>query len=680
MKPIPHNYRSDFTLVEIFYKHDKETNEMVATEIPDTEIDFEFVYRAEDDRTFSAGRKHGTYFNCKPISNNSIEVYIPLSRCNLGTGPLVHFLQLHTPNGNFPEEVQNICVPASTGYILHKGPSATVSTAAASILGSEVFSRVFTIELHHDEMRDDTDRFYLADAAAALRTIQRYLSSDRDTTPILFNLLDVNTNEKSYGSAIVVNETVNDNLLIDGQVWLGQKRYGLQLTYNKASNSFELSSFHLPTGVTQTTGESLDYVMSQQAVTHELAQTREDFETGDANTLAAAKTHTNQQLTEHDASSTAHADIRELLATRVGLPTFNAQDYTLTFTTQNGATVVFDLPLETMGLDYDSATKEMIYTNADGSKRRISLTEFIDIYVGSVGSEIQISIDTGNVIRATLLNGAVSWEKLSVALQNTINNISNVAAAALAGLDNTVKLDGTQTITGRKVFTGQMAFVNGIAENKNMDFILGIKGFAEGGDVNWITINDLKSLLGINSAVQPDVFNVNTNPNGVSGWTLPLSGSATTINAAANAATIGNWDYNIVGVPEYLAAYLNSVGWVQSGSYPRIVLFVRFLHVTDANGGTEASPAYSEVHQLAFTYPSGETAPINGNPQKLTLRVGGSYYSCLKITGNVAVTYVKGGRCSIKVSGSIGHDSGNTGTCYFRMQPLFAAITMASNI
>lgn len=436
MKPIPHNYRSDFTLVEIFYKHDKETNEMVATEIPDTEIDFEFVYRAEDNRTFSAGRKHGTYFNCKPISNNSIEVYIPLSRCNLGTGSLVHFLQLHTPNGNFPEEVQNICVPALTGYILHKGPSATVSTAAASILGSEVFSRVFTIKLHHDEMRDDTDRFYLADAAAALRTIQRYLLSDRDTTPILFDLADVNTNEKSYGSAIVVNETVSDNLLIDGQVWLGQKRYGLQLTYNKASNSFELTSFHLPTGVTQQTGDSLDYVMSQQAVTHELAQTREDFETGDANTLAAAKTHTNQQLAEHNTSSTTHTDIRELLATRVGLPTFNAQDYTLTFTTQNGATVVFDLPLETMGLDYDATSKEMIYTNADGSKRRISLTEFIDIYVGSVGAEIQISVDTGNVIRATLLNGAVSWDKLSATLQNTINNIANTANAAATAANN----------------------------------------------------------------------------------------------------------------------------------------------------------------------------------------------------------------------------------------------------
>ncbi len=86
MKAIPHNYRSDITLIEIFYRYDEKKNEMVATEIPDIEIDFEFTYRAEDHREFTAGRKAGTYFNCKPVSNNSIEVYIPLSRRQLGTG------------------------------------------------------------------------------------------------------------------------------------------------------------------------------------------------------------------------------------------------------------------------------------------------------------------------------------------------------------------------------------------------------------------------------------------------------------------------------------------------------------------------------------------------------------------------------------------------------------------
>ncbi len=437
MKPIPHNHRSDLALVEIFYRHDAETNEIVAAEIPDTEIDFEFVYRAEDDRSFTAGRKGGTYFNCKPISNKSVEVYIPLSRRSLGTGPLIHFLQLHTPNGNFPEEVQNICVPASTGYFLHKGPSATVSTAAVSVLGTEVFGRMFAVEIRHDGTRTEAECFYPADTTAAGRAIRRYLSADRDTTQMLLVVSDDATGEKSYGLAIVVNDVDDSRLLFDGQVWLGEKRYDLQLAYDKATAGLgKITGRHLPTGLVQTSGDSPDHVMSQQAVTREIAQTREDFEAGDADVLNEAKQYTYRKVTNHEISSTAHTDIRELLATRVGLPTFNAQDYTLTFTAQNGATVVFDLPLETMGLDYDAAKKEMIYTNADGSKRRISLTEFIDIYVGSVGSEIQITVDIGNVIRATLLNGAVSWDKLSATLQNTINGIANTANAAETAANN----------------------------------------------------------------------------------------------------------------------------------------------------------------------------------------------------------------------------------------------------
>lgn len=217
--------------------------------------------------------------------------------------------------------------------------------------------------------------------------------------------------------------------------------------------------------VVQELGKSTTAVMSQDAVTRELKQTQQDMAADTdaalqdarkyadsldatvrkdaresiAQSLTDAKEYTNDRETAIRADmDTENADVRALIASRVGLPEFNTQDYTLTFTAQNGATVIVDLPLETMGLDYDAETKEMIYTAADGSKRRISLADFVDIYVGSVGSEIQITVDTGNVIRATLLNGTVSWDKLAGAVQQKINNkVDKVPGKGLSSEDFT---------------------------------------------------------------------------------------------------------------------------------------------------------------------------------------------------------------------------------------------------
>lgn len=279
---IPQNHRSDFTFVEKFYKLGSDNN-LTVDKIPDVTIDFEFIYRAEPDRSFKAGRRNGNYFNCKPLDETSIEVFIPLSRTPLGVGELFHELRMYTPNDDFPESVQLTHIPASTGLILHKGASAPSTT---SVVGNAVIA------------------------------------------------------------AILAGKSAYE---------IATEKYGYE-------------------------GTEEEYVKAPYRAL-------------------------------------------DLLQTHIGLPSFNAQDYTLTFTAQNGATVVIDLPLETMDLDYDASTKEMIYTRADGSKRRIPLTEFIDIYIGSIGDEIQITVGGGkNEIRAKLLDGAVAWSKLSANLQSKINN------------------------------------------------------------------------------------------------------------------------------------------------------------------------------------------------------------------------------------------------------------------
>lgn len=154
---------------------------------------------------------------------------------------------------------------------------------------------------------------------------------------------------------------------------------------------------------------------------------------GNAQTLTEAKNYTDKAISEiptpdvsgqierHNTSPTAHPDIRELLNTCVGLPEFNDKTYELTFTTKGGAKFIIDLPIEMMGLHYNEDTQSIEFVNADGSISSIPVSDFVKVYVGSIGSEIQVTVE-GSEIRATLLNNTVSWDKLTLALQEMIQS------------------------------------------------------------------------------------------------------------------------------------------------------------------------------------------------------------------------------------------------------------------
>lgn len=132
------------------------------------------------------------------------------------------------------------------------------------------------------------------------------------------------------------------------------------------------------------------------------------------------------QIEQHNTSSTAHTDIREILNSCVGLPEFDSETYELTFTTIAGAKVIVDLPIEQMGLYYNEDKKAIEFVNADGSISSIPVSDFVKVYVGSIGAEIQITVK-GSEIRASLLNNTVSWDKLTLALQKVIEGKADLA-------------------------------------------------------------------------------------------------------------------------------------------------------------------------------------------------------------------------------------------------------------
>lgn len=159
---------------------------------------------------------------------------------------------------------------------------------------------------------------------------------------------------------------------------------------------------------------------------------------GDTTTLQSAKKYTDDaisaiptpdvsgQIEQHNTSPTAHTDIRQLLNSCVGLPEFDSETYELTFTTIAGAKVIVDLPIEQMGLHYNEDKKAIEFVNADGSISSIPVSDFVKVYVGSIGAEIQITVE-GSEIRASLLNNTVSWDKLTLALQEVIEGKADLA-------------------------------------------------------------------------------------------------------------------------------------------------------------------------------------------------------------------------------------------------------------
>lgn len=150
----------------------------------------------------------------------------------------------------------------------------------------------------------------------------------------------------------------------------------------------------------------------------------------------AAIVDVNSAIDEHNTDVSSHVDIRTLFNSRSGLPTYDDVNYRISFESGNGAKVVIDLPVEQIGMHYDPDTKEMWFINASGEEVRIDLTDFLDIYLGSIGEQIQISISSGNVITATLLSESIKKDNLTLALQAELDgkvnaqggNASNVTA------------------------------------------------------------------------------------------------------------------------------------------------------------------------------------------------------------------------------------------------------------
>jgi hypothetical protein len=165
----------------------------------------------------------------------------------------------------------------------------------------------------------------------------------------------------------------------------------------------------------------------------------------------------------HNQNINSHTDIRNIIKNHIGIPTWDDDNYILTFTAENGGKLEIDIPLESLAkdLDYDPLTKELIITKQDGAEIRVDVADLFDLYEGSTGTHIQITVED-NVIKAALLVNSVTEYELSSALLEKIN--SKIGADIIGQPDGVAELDAEGRVPMEQlpeILTGDLTALEG---------------------------------------------------------------------------------------------------------------------------------------------------------------------------------------------------------------------------
>lgn len=431
------NYHSDFRLI-IRFNSDK---------LPD--YPWRITFSTPSTHTvdkYVASFDGENYINCKPVDTLPGAAIVFFDHHRLGCGTLGYILDMDIPDDEFPDGKMDIEIPGVETIELWPGKSDETELPAEIIVALLQMLKGFSpsIEVEEDSedsyilrITNETGSYLTPNLRASLNLAQstgdsQYIAMSQDaTTKALAEKVD-----KEEGKGLSTNDyTDQEKEKLAGlsnyddteiRKELSDKASKKELTEAAAGTLTEAKSYTdtKASELWNNVGDTFD------AMSEEL---NSNISGGDAQALTEAKNYTDKAISEiptpdvsgqierHNTSPTAHPDIRELLNTCVGLPEFNDKTYELTFTTKGGAKFIIDLPIEMMGLHYNEDTQSIEFVNADGSISSIPVSDFVKVYVGSIGSEIQVTVE-GSEIRASLLNNTVSWDKLTLALQEMIQS------------------------------------------------------------------------------------------------------------------------------------------------------------------------------------------------------------------------------------------------------------------
>ena len=88
--------------------------------------------------------------------------------------------------------------------------------------------------------------------------------------------------------------------------------------------------------------------------------------------------------------------------------------FTITYSDKTTSTIDTKLEKVVVNFTYDQANQNLVLTLDDGTTYNIPMSAFVNIYNGSDGAMITISIDSAtNVISATIVDGSITESKLN---------------------------------------------------------------------------------------------------------------------------------------------------------------------------------------------------------------------------------------------------------------------------
>ena len=118
------NNQTDFSFIEQFQESDDNGNPVPAP-VPEDSIDFEIEFFADNGVRFKVSRRNGIYDHCEKLDDNRLCVYVPLSKCFLGSGWLCQKLWISSPDAFWNNAARNICIPSVPGFGSGTDPATT---------------------------------------------------------------------------------------------------------------------------------------------------------------------------------------------------------------------------------------------------------------------------------------------------------------------------------------------------------------------------------------------------------------------------------------------------------------------------------------------------------------------------------------------------------------------------
>ena len=160
-------------------------------------------------------------------------------------------------------------------------------------------------------------------------------------------------------------------------------------------------------------------------------------------------------------------DVGELQTDVGALETSNAQAFKsatidndtgiITFTRNDGSTFDLDTLLEKVFVNYsyDDETQSLVLELEDGTKKSVSISEFIATCIGVDGQTITVTVTGGNQIGAEVKDGTITLTKLHSDVQAELAKIQDGSTTqkGLVQLSDTVSDDSTTAATPKAVNT-----------------------------------------------------------------------------------------------------------------------------------------------------------------------------------------------------------------------------------